>query len=109
MCLLSGSDYPLRSAEYIQQFFSIHKGAEFINTVPIPCEPVNKPIDRKTGYRFQTHGQTRVGTGIVRALNHYVAPLLARDHERHLGAVKPYAGSQWCTYEGSVRVHSVVR
>jgi len=39
MCLLSGSDYPLRSAEYIQQFFSIHKGAEFISTGQFPVSP----------------------------------------------------------------------
>src|SRR5690606_17787718 len=49
--LLSGADYPLRSAAYIESFFAQHAGDEFINLVPMPSTTVNKPLSRLTQYR----------------------------------------------------------
>jgi hypothetical protein len=95
LCLISGSDYPLRSTEYIEEFFSRNKGTEFISTVPIPCETVGKPLERVQHYRFETHGTSKFRRRAALALNRYVAPRMRRDHQRVLGDLKPYAGSQW--------------
>ncbi len=44
--LLSGSDYSLQTASYIEDFFTQHRGKEFINTVQMPATHAGKPISR---------------------------------------------------------------
>src|SRR5262249_53527481 len=48
LCLLSGADYPLRSASYIRQFLTQHHGTEFISLVPMPNAQLGKPLARLT-------------------------------------------------------------
>ncbi len=47
--LLSGTDYPIRSQEYIWRFFAEHAGTEFINLAPIPGP--GKPLWRITRFK----------------------------------------------------------
>src|SRR5882762_2525786 len=38
LALLSGSDYPLRSQQYIEDFFTRNHGRQCINLVRVPCD-----------------------------------------------------------------------
>ncbi|HEV2146718.1 MAG TPA: beta-1,6-N-acetylglucosaminyltransferase [Longimicrobiaceae bacterium] len=102
--LLSGTDYPLQPAAYIESFFERNRGREFMNIVRMPCEAAGKPISRLTTYRPRPDASrvTRFGrkllvrTGVIPA---------RRDYEPHLRGLAPYAGSTWwalsrdaCTY-----------
>jgi hypothetical protein len=51
--LLSGVDYPLRSAVEIQDFFAEHANREFINLVPMPCDFAGKPITRLSDFKLR--------------------------------------------------------
>ncbi|HZS36662.1 MAG TPA: beta-1,6-N-acetylglucosaminyltransferase [Polyangia bacterium] len=66
LCMLSGTDYPLRGAGYIDWFFGEHAGTEFINLAEMPSEERGKPIDR-----------------------------LPDDHAQRLGGLRPFGGSPW--------------
>src|SRR3954463_9779094 len=44
--LMSGSEYPLRSAGYIHKFLEANRGAEFINCLHMPNPGAGKPISR---------------------------------------------------------------
>ena len=50
LVLLSGVDYPLRSAVEIEDFFAQNNGAEFINWVAMPSTAASKPLSRLTDY-----------------------------------------------------------
>jgi hypothetical protein len=87
--LLQGSDYPLRSGEYIHRFFDENQGGEFINLLkmPAPGYPLSKinklryPSDKPVG-RFATRALAKLG-------------LSQRDYRRHLEGLEPYSGSAW--------------
>lgn len=51
LSLLSGTDYPLQPASYIEDFFDKNEGKEFMNIVQMPCETAGKPITRLTTYK----------------------------------------------------------
>jgi hypothetical protein len=99
LCLLSGSDYPLRSPQYIEAFLSQNQGREFINLVPMPCEAVNKPLERLQEYRLQTPNDSQFIRRAVACLNYLINNRLRlrRDHLKALEGLVPYAGSQWWT------------
>src|SRR5262249_59211657 len=44
--LLSGADYPLRSARYIKAFLEEHRGMQFMNLVKLPCIELNESMSR---------------------------------------------------------------
>ena len=48
--LLSGADYPLRSAAAIERFFARNPGKEFIDLVAMPADGAGKPLSRLTTY-----------------------------------------------------------
>ncbi len=50
LVLLSGVDYPLRSAAEIEDFLAQNKGYEFINWVAMPSVAASKPLSRLTDY-----------------------------------------------------------
>lgn len=86
--LLLGSDYPLRSGRYIQEFLKKHQGAEFMSSVKIPApgyplSKINKlryPSDKPVR-RFVSRALAKVG-------------FAHRDHRKHLGKLEVYAGDQ---------------
>ncbi|WP_372922774.1 beta-1,6-N-acetylglucosaminyltransferase, partial [Roseovarius sp.] len=51
VCLLSGVDYPIRSAEHISGFFRTNQAVEFISLVGMPADHLGKPLSRLTRYR----------------------------------------------------------
>lgn len=89
--LLSGSDYPLRSGNYINAFVEENRGFEFMNLVRMPApgyslSKINKlryPSDKPVR-RFALRALAKVG-------------LAERDFKKTLGALEPYSGSQWWT------------
>lgn len=94
--LLSGTDYPLQSAAYIEDFFAREAGTEFMNLVQMPCEALGKPLSRLTTY------QPRPGEPLsrwVKRLKRLQVRLglraTERDHRPHLGHLVPYGGSTW--------------
>jgi hypothetical protein len=97
-CLLSGSDYPIRSKDFINAYLDNNYGKQFINCVEMPNEIVSKPLSRITTYAIEG-----------RELNKYLIPnwltgtiaksinilRLQRNHKKIFSGMKPYAGSQW--------------
>jgi hypothetical protein len=95
LCLLSGTDYPLQSAKYIRNFFSQHRGKEFINLLPMSHKTIGKPIERLTTYRFQSGLLTALVRRLCGSRVPQRLPHVHRDYRKYLGALQPYAGSQW--------------
>lgn len=107
LCLLSGSDYPLRSPQYIDDLLSRNQGREFINLVRMPCEAVGKPLDRLHQYRLQTPHGSQLVIRTVALLNWLISDRLRlrRDYSRVLNGLTPYAGSEWWTLTGDACRH----
>lgn len=87
--LLSGSDYPLRTAHYIETFLELNAGREFISLVKMPAP--GKPLSRVDTLWYP----------VSTPLRHYCARALAklnlarRDHKKYLGCFEVYSGSTW--------------
>jgi hypothetical protein len=96
LCLISGSDYPLRAPSYIEDFFARHHGREFMNLVAVPSDTVDKPIGRVADYCLQTPFNARVVNRVVRRINAATARIgITRDYSKTLKELVPYAGSSW--------------
>lgn len=87
--LLSGSDYPLRSARYIHQFLERNRGTEFMDIVkvPAPGKPLSRintlrPPSSKPVHRFAARVLAKMG-------------LAQRDYRESLGGLDAYAGNTW--------------
>ena len=89
--LLSGSDYPLRSKEYIQNFFEKNREKEFISLIKIPNREAGKPISRINTFRFQS--DRPICRFIVKILSKL--GLAQRDYRKYLGSLEPYSGNTW--------------
>lgn len=87
--LLSGSEYPLKSREYIHQFFGNKHGQEFISMAKMPS--VGKPLSRITEVRFPSSRPA------IRFIFRLLAQfnLTRRDYRRYLGDLEPYSGLTW--------------
>jgi hypothetical protein len=87
--LISGSDYPLRSARYIREFLAANHGLEFMNLVKVPAP--GKPLSRINTVRFQS------GKPIRRFVMRGLAKLGLgqRDYRKYLGNTEAYSGSTW--------------
>jgi hypothetical protein len=87
--LMSGCDYPLRSARYVREFLATNHGLEFMNLVKVPAP--GKPLSRINTVRFQSDKPVR--RFVVRVLAKL--GLAQRDYRKYLGNLEPYSGSQW--------------
>lgn len=94
LVLLSGTDYPLQSAHYIEDFLESHRGTEFMNIVPIPCEAAGKATWRLTTYK-PNPGAPRIVRSARRLLAKAGVISTQRDYEPHLEGLTPYGGSEW--------------
>lgn len=94
LVLLSGTDYPIRSASYIESVFALHRETEFISMVRMPSEAADKPLSRLTRYR-PSPDETLVESIIGRALRKARLAPRERDFKKVLGELAPYAGWQW--------------
>ncbi len=89
--LLSGSDYPLRSADYIHAFLQANRGAEFISIVKVPAP--GKPLSRINTLRLPSTKPVR--RFMVRAMAKL--GLAERDYRNSLGSMEAYSGNTWWT------------
>lgn len=92
--LLSGADYPLRSAAYIEQFFESNPNKEFINLVAMPSEVAGKPTSRLTTYKLRP-GDRTISKVIRKVLMQVGVLPRKRDYKTYLGDLAPYGGSAW--------------
>jgi hypothetical protein len=89
--LLSGSEYPLRSAKYIHAFLEENRGLEFMSIVKMPNEAAGKPISRINTLRLQSNKPVRrLAVRVLAKLG-----LAQRDYRKYLGSLEPYSGSTW--------------
>jgi hypothetical protein len=106
--LISGQDYPVRSAVEFSEFFAAHPEAEFIEAFPL-----NQP-NRWTpqGGRFQAMARVEWRTFFLRS-----RVFSFRGRRRFYGGWVPYGGSQWWCLsrvavewvDGYVRGHAGLR
>lgn len=87
--LLSGSDYPLRSAGYIHTFLEKNRGSEFMSIVKVPAP--GKPLSRINTLRLPS--SKPLGRFAVRVLAKM--GLAQRDYRKYLGNLEAYAGNTW--------------
>ncbi|MGC9195918.1 MAG: beta-1,6-N-acetylglucosaminyltransferase [Syntrophobacteraceae bacterium] len=89
--LFSGSDYPLRSTEYIHDFFVKKKGTEFISMVKMPNWDAGFPLWRMD--KMCLPSTRPFSRFVVRALGKM--NLANRNHARYLNGLQPWGGSTW--------------
>ena len=110
LVLLSGSDYPVRTAVQLEAHFAKYQGSEFINMVMMPSEAVFKPLSRLTDYR-RRHGLKAKLIALVRGVL-VKAGIISRtrDYKACFGALTPYAGSEWwaLTHDACVHIQNFV-
>jgi len=87
--LLSGSDYPLRSGTYIEEFFEANRGSEFISISRLPAP--GKPISLVSMLRYPSDKPVR--RLAFRAL--VKLGFGQRDYRKGLGGLEAYAGCTW--------------
>ena len=92
--LLSGTDYPLRSASSIERFFASKPDQEFINLVAMPSKAAGKAISRLTDYKIRP-GDRLISRAIRKALMMAGVLPQKRDYKTYLRDLAPYAGSTW--------------
>ena len=89
--LLSGSDYPLQTKEYIHHFIAARRGTEFIDMVNIPSVPAGRPLSLVNHYCVESARPfLRLAARILTR-----AGILRRDYRKHLGTLKPFGGETW--------------
>jgi hypothetical protein len=90
---LSGQDYPIKSTEYIYNYFSHNSTSEFIEYSPISSDGLASSM-----WRFQRTylpGSWIPYRNVRMTLNHTVIRLLPLPPRRFLPGFQPYGGSQW--------------
>jgi hypothetical protein len=93
LVLLSGSEYPIHSSVYIEEFLRQNRGKEFINLVQVPNESAGKPLQRINTWRIEsTNPAGRLATRVLGKLG-----LDQRDYRKYLRGMEPFAGNTWWT------------
>lgn len=92
--LISGSDYPIRSAVRIEQYFKDNKEKEFINLVRMPSDEFGKPISRLTTYRLRPSDGTAINLFKKCLMQIGLLPR-NRNYKKYFGDLVPYGGSSW--------------
>jgi hypothetical protein len=102
LALLSGSDYPLRNPGYIEAFFMKNQGHQFINSVPMPCDALGKPLARLEHYWLPTPYRSELVVRAVARLNaiNNSLKVITRDYARVFNGIRPYGGSTWWALTG---------
>jgi len=95
LVLLSGSDYPLRTAAQLEAHFVKYRGSEFINMVSMPSEAASKPLSRLTDYKPRQELKAKLAAQIRRVLVKAGIISRTRDYKACFDALTPYAGSEW--------------
>ena len=98
--LLSGADYPIRSADALMAELGSGRH-EYVNRHRMPADHVGKPISRLQhpyrATRDPRRPQARIINGLLRLLP-------KQDYKKVLGELEPHGGSQWwCFSEPCIR------
>ena len=94
--LMQGSDYPLRSGTYIQNFLKENRGLEFMDLVKMPAP--GKPLSRINTIRYPSNKPIRRFAARVLAR----LGLAQRDCGKYLNGLEPYSGSAcWTLSRGA--------
>ncbi|WP_406869387.1 beta-1,6-N-acetylglucosaminyltransferase [Paraburkholderia fungorum] len=91
--LLSGSCYPIQPREYIENFFDLNFGKEFIEAFPLPNVEFGKPISRVSRFWFKKNRPFLYFKWRLQEIFHLLP--IFRDYERGLLGARPMTGSQW--------------
>jgi Core-2/I-Branching enzyme len=110
LVLLSGSDYPLRTAVHLEAHFTKYQGSEFINMVAMPSEAASKPLSRLTEYRPRPGLKGKLSAQVRRVLVKAGILSRTRDYKTSFGALTPYAGSSWwaLTHDACAHIQNFV-
>jgi Core-2/I-Branching enzyme len=92
--LLSGADYPLRSASYIERFFAHNQDKEFMNMVAMPSAAAKKPLSLLTTYRVQG-GDPLISRIMQKVLLKLGVLPAQRDYRIPFHELAPYGGATW--------------
>lgn len=97
LVLLSGSDFPLRTKEYIHGFLEEHRGCEHISIVKIPS--------REGGIRLSRINVRHIPAArpVLRFIVRGLAKLgfMRLDYRKALRNMEPYGGSTWWALSSS--------
>lgn len=89
LVLLSGSEYPIRSRQYIERYLERHYGSEFIRLIKVPAP--GKPLSRFSTVRYESDKPIRrLAFQVLEKIG-----LAQRDHRKCLGELEPYSGRTW--------------
>jgi hypothetical protein len=89
--LLSGSDYPIRSKQYISRFLDRRRGTEFISLALLPNVEAGLPLSKINTISFPSDQPA------LRLLAKASAKLglAQRDYRKYLPKLHPYGGTTW--------------
>ncbi len=110
LVLLSGSDYPLRTAAQLEAYFAKYRGSEFINMVAMPSTAASKPLSRLTEYKPRPGPKAKLAAQVRRVLIKAGIISRTRDYKTCFGALTPYAGSTWwaLTHDACAHIQNFV-
>jgi hypothetical protein len=93
--LLSGSDYPLRSETYIEDFFKRNLTSEYLDSHQLPFDHwVGGGIPRLNQYKFSPTTSSLVKF-VRRGFRKLGYIPRERDYKKYLGDLAPYGGEAW--------------
>ncbi|MFB9263109.1 beta-1,6-N-acetylglucosaminyltransferase [Bradyrhizobium erythrophlei] len=95
LVLISGMDYPLRSATEIEEFFRENNGIQFIDIVAMPSAAAAKPLSRLTIYKGRPGPLGWCTSKGRRLLGELGLIPKKRDYKECLGKLVPHAGNLW--------------
>ena len=106
LVLLSGTDYPLRSQNYIEQFFIDNQTVEFMSITKMPNLSVGKSLSRLYGYNPTPRRPRFYLEIIIRAIlkRLHIIPKI-RNYQKALGDLVPFAGDEWWALTRSACVY----
>lgn len=94
LVLLSGADYPIQSTSYIQDFFRVNAGKQFISTLKMPNLAAGKPLALLEDYNIEGKYK-KIKRRLYRLLQKLGFAGFKRNYQAALGGLTPYAGAQW--------------
>jgi hypothetical protein len=84
--LLQGSDYPLKSSKYIEEFLETNRGSEFMSVVKMPAP--GYPLSKINKLRYPSAmAVRRFASRVLAKLG-----LARRDYRKYLGSLEAYSG-----------------
>jgi hypothetical protein len=95
LVLISGSDYPVRTAAQLEAYLAEYRASEFINMVMMPSQAASKSLSWLTDYRPRPGLKGKLVAQVRRVLVKAGILSRRRDYKTYFGGLTPYAGSTW--------------